>query len=284
MKKFALALAFLPGLALGQGSYPFCQILDRVDSPPWEVHGTYVANAGVSGTGGDDFGILRINGGGGIGYYRTGIGDFDITGNYEAQFFSGDGGLDLPDLLGAASVKGSYVWRNADGQAYRLSASPGLRSDLREITMDAFYVPFEFMAIQSFSPDVSGQIGVAVYPWLEELFDPRFGIRWAIDETLVLDLMYPESKLVFTPVEGWDLYAGAKVDNTPEWTIDDRRDHILLDETRAYMGLNHPVAPGLRMMYQVGYVFNRKVDFKDIQGESDVDDAIYLSVGLGGPL
>lgn len=283
MKKSLLLCIALPASAFAQGSYPFCQILDRVESPPWEVHFGYTAEAEVQNTR-DKFGMARLDGGGALGYFRTGIGDFDIGGSYELIAFSSDGGLDLPDALGSASLNGRYVWRNPEGQAFRLSASPGFRSDMKEITTDALFIPLEFMAIQSFSPEISGQIGVAVFPWYEELFDPRFGIRWAPDESLVLDFMYPESKIVFSPRDGWDLYAGVRVDNTAEWKLDDRRDHILLDETRAFIGVNQPLSQDVRLMYQAGYVFNREVDFKDVQGETDVDDALFLRVGIGGSL
>lgn len=285
MRKIALLLTAIPALAGAQsGSYPFCQILDRVDSPPWEVRVAYVADADVSGKNGDNVGIFRVNGGGGLAYFQTPAGDVDLTGTYGLNVFTGSGGIDLPDYLGNAAVNAAYTWRNSEGQAMRLTASPGIRSDLKDVTSDALSLPVEFLAIQAFSPDVSGEIGVAVFPWYEELFDPRFGIRWAPQEDLVIDLMYPESKLVFSPAEGWDLYTGVKADNTPEWAIDDNRERLLMDEMRAYIGVNQPVNGDIRMMYQTGYVFNREVDFKRKQGESDIENAVYVSVGVGGSL
>jgi hypothetical protein len=280
---FCLMLAS-PVLALAQGNYPFCQILDRVDAPPWEVHGGYLTSADVDEEGGDDFGILGVEGGGGLAYFQTGYGDIDLTGSYEVQAFTADGGIGLPDHLGAVALNGAYIWRNPDGRAVKVTASPGFRSDLEEMTSEAFYIPISFSVIRSFSPVLSGYIGVAVYPWYEQYFDPRFGIRWAIHESLLLDLMYPESKLSLSPEDGWDMYAGLRINNMPQWTIEDDRESIMIDETRAYVGVNHPVTSELRMMYQVGLVFNRSVDFAKEQEESNVDDAFYVRVGVGGAL
>ena len=252
--------------------------------PLWQMHGSYLLDADVDEVGADHFGVVGFDGGGGLAYFRTDYGDFDFTGDYDLQIFTADGGIGLPDQLGAFALNGTYVGRNAEGQAMKLTVSPSLRSDLEPLDFDSFYVPLSFTAIQSFSPDVSGQIGVAIFPWFEQLFDPLFGIRWAIADYLVLDLMYPESKLVFMPEEDWDLYAGIKISNTPEWHLDDDRKSIMIDETRAYFGVNHPLDGEVRMMYQAGLIFNRSVDFDRLDRESTVKDAMFISVGVGGSL
>ena len=56
MRKILPLFLFLPALAWGQGSYPFCQILDRVDASPWEVHGSYVLESRVDEPGAGEFG------------------------------------------------------------------------------------------------------------------------------------------------------------------------------------------------------------------------------------
>ena len=207
MKKIAAMIALLPVCGWAQ-NYPFCQILDRVETPPWEVHLAYISEADVSGPAGDKFSIVRVDGGGGIGYYRTRSGDFDITGGYQLQWLTDDGGIGLPDNLAAVSINASYALRNPEGQALKLTLSPSLRNDLQEFGHGALTMPVEILGIQAFSPEVSGMIGVAFFPWYDHWFDPRFGLRIAPVDMLVIDLMYPESKIAITPVEGWDIYMG----------------------------------------------------------------------------
>lgn len=279
MSVWALAVAG----AQAQGEYPFCQILDRVESPAWEAHGSYVLDVDVNDTG-EELGLLGLSGGGGIGYYRTPVGDLDVTGDYDLYMLSGDGGLDLPGQLAALRLNAALTMRNAEGQALRLTLSPGIYSDLDEDLWKSLYLPFAVEGIQAFTPEVSGVLGVSCYPGFDQALEPRFGIRWSVNEYLLIDLMYPESRVTVFPTEGWSMFAGAKSVQTPEWNIDDDRGSVMLDELRGYIGVSHPLAEGFRLVYQAGLVVNREIDFDRHSPEYDMEDSMFLSVGVSGAL
>ncbi|HEY8240654.1 MAG TPA: hypothetical protein VIH35_04365, partial [Kiritimatiellia bacterium] len=105
------------------------------------------------------------------------------------------------------------------------------------------------------------------------------------DEWL-LDIAYPETRITYMPETDWELYAGMKRDQTTEWRLDedDPLKSLRYYESRAYLGVNAPIAPDLRVMCQAGRIFSRTIDFSDGLPEFDVDDAWFLSVGVGGSL
>jgi hypothetical protein len=284
MKRWMSMLALLAaGSAQAQGEYPFCQILDRVEEPAWDVRGSYTLNADVKPSG-ESLGYLGLRGGGGFGYYRTAVGDLDLTGAYDVMLFTDDGGLELPNALGALNLKAAFTFRNADGQALRLSAAPGLYTDLGEITLQSLYMPLAVEGIQSFTPEVSGLVGMGFYPGFDTLLEPRVGIRWSVMDALLIDLMYPESRIAVIPQEGWELYASLRSSQVQEWDLDDGRGSVMMDEMRASFGVSHPLTGQLRMMYQAGLLFDREIDFDRGTPEADIADAMFISVGVGGAL
>ena len=276
----------LAGQIYAQGNYPFCQILDRTDIPPWELHAGYVTREEVSEPGGDDLGIFEMKGRGGLAYYRTGYGDFDITSQFDIFAFMGDGGIDLPDQVASLNLNGSYIRRNEQGQAMKLDVAPGIYSDIEDLSADDFFVPMTLSGIQALNPQISGLLGIAVYPGFEREFDPRFGIRWVPSDSVAIDLMYPESKVTISPALGWDVYAGVKIHSFAQYQLeeDDEREALTYEETRFYVGLNQPYTDTVRIQYQIGIVSERSLDFVHQSDEMDVDDGYFLSIGLSGML
>ncbi len=288
MKKLGIALAlatFAAHAASGQENYPYCQILDRVDVPAWEVHAGYDTQAEPQNSA-DEFSVSRVNGGGGLLYLRGDYGALDITGNYDARFFSGDGGIGLPDNVYDLHLGLAYIARNMNGQAARIAMSPGFYSELGDISTDDSFIPFDVRGIQTINEQFSLYLGVAVFPGFEETIDPRFGARYAPTDEWLLDIAYPESRVTYSPQPELDIYAGIKGDQTSEWKLDDDNelDTMRYNEIRAYLGVEAPIAEDLRLLCQAGGVFDRSFDFEDGFVPYDIDDAWFISIGLGSAL
>lgn len=270
--------------AWAQVDAPFCQILDRYDMPPWFAQAGYTAAAGVDE--GDEIAVLRLQGGGGLAYARTGIGDFDLTGRYRLDFLTDDGGLGLPDHYGAVWLGGSYILRRSDGYAGKLDIAPGLYTDFDDLSGDDVAFPFTVSLIRSVHEQLSVLAGLAVFPGFERSWDPRLGARWSPVSQLTFDLMYPESRVTLYPQEGWEVYAGVGLDRTSQFALDedDEREALLLEETRWSLGLSHPLGDGLRMTWEAGLVMNRRLEFARHGSDRDVEDAYNFTVGIGAAL
>ncbi len=287
MKSWLMVLlAGSAAAAWAQGDYPYCQILDRVDEPAWQAHIGFVDSSRVEAPDGESFRQQQVRGGGGLFFWRTAVGDIDLAGAYDVTFYDGSGGVGLPDKTAALRLDAGYVWRYWDGSALKLNVYPGLYSDLEDPGLDDLAMPLQVLGIQAFNPQVSGVLGVALYPGFDRSFDPRFGVRCALSDQWSVDVMYPESRLLYRPVENWDLYAGLRNEAVAEFQLedDDPRDTYRYEETRVYVGLNAPVSTEVRAMVRLGWVLNRAVDFGRTQPARDVEDALFLQVGIGGTL
>lgn len=290
MRKLTITLALVPllwsGISLAQHSYPYCQILDGTDYPAWRVRAAYVSSAEVDVEEGKDVAIWKVDGGGGIYFWRTEVGEIDLTGDYELRAWDGSGGINLPNQTAVLRLRTDYIYRRWDGSAVRLSVMPGFYTDVDEWSFDSFFIPLEVTGIQAFNPQISGLLGLAVYPGFERAFDPRFGVRFAPIEEVRIDLMYPESRVVFRPVEEWETFAGIRHEAVNEYRLPDSDGRRLLAyrETSLYAGVAWPVFEGVRATAELGYVFNREVDFARGATARDIDEAWMIRFGLVGDL
>ena len=268
-----------------QSSLPYCQFLDGEQAPAWRVNVGYTGESRVEAPGGGDVAVWTVGGGGGLYYWRTDAGEIDLTGAYDLWSFDGNGGIDLPDRAAALRLNTAFLLRNWDGSALRVTAMPGLYSDLEDISFEDFGLPIEVAGIQAFNPQMSGLIGVAIYPGFDRAFDPRFGIRYAPAESMRIDLMYPESRVTFRP-DALEFFGGLRHDAVNEFRLeeDDPRRRFALRETRAYLGAAWPLGDVLRMSAEVGYALNREVDFDKNAPGRDLEEAWFIRVGLGGAL
>lgn len=271
--------------SFAQSSAPYCQILDGTESPAWTAKFGYTANAKIKAPEGHNVSTWSLGGGGGIYYWRTSAGDFDLTGAYDVSVFDGSGGINMPDHVAALRLDLAYVTRDVNGTALKVDVYPGIYSDMKDVSLEDFYLPFQVLAIQSFSPQVSGLIGLAVYPGFDRWFDPRFGIRAAPSENWRVDLMYPESRVTYRP-DALELYASLRHNAINEFRLkeSDKRGSIEFTDTRAALGAGWQLNDLLKVNVEAGYAFGREVMFDHKAPDRDWRSAPYFSVGIGGPI
>ena len=281
----ALCTLAYAGAAIAQ-SFPTCQIADRVEVPPWEIHAGYSCPEDVQTPKPEAVDVAMIEGGGGLMFLQTGIGEVDLTGGYSFWEILDDAGIDLPARLGSVYLRPSLTIRTSGGTSYRAEAWPGFYSEIQDVGSDDIYVPFCLSVIQSFNPSFSGLLGVQVSPGFQRTYDPRLGVRVAPSESAFIDIMYPESRIVWSSYDGWELQVGVKIDQPEEFSLpeDDLRKAIIYTETRTYVAIVQPLVSGLRMVYRAGVASGRSYDFEQGYGDVDQDSGYVLSIGLTGSL
>ena len=280
-------------LLLGGAAYPaagrdvpYCQWLDRVDRPAWELQAGYVDQARVEAPDGHRYAVYEFSGGGGLFYGAAPGGSVDLSGAYALHAFEGDGGLDLPNQTLDAHLDAAYAWRSWDGRSLRLRAQPGLYGEVDGLDGSAFQLPLEILGVQALSPQLSGQLGVALYPGYQRSFDPRFGVRYALSDTWSVDLQYPESRVLWREPAGREAYFLIRNDPINEYSLEsgDPRRALRWEETRAVVGWVQPLGGAVRLRVEAGYVFNRSVDFARGSPPRAVEDAVMVGLGFGGAL
>lgn len=285
-RRFALAAWCWPIVAIAQGDYPICQIMDRVETPAWEVRAGYLTEEEIDQPTADKSGVISIEGGGGIAYFQTGLGDFDITGDYSLWHFTSSGGIDLPDQVGSATLQLTHTLRSWAGQGLRIDLRPGFYGDPGDAGSDDLFIPFGVAGISTINPQLSTLLGLNIYPDFDRVADPVFGLRYAPNESLMVDAMYPHSRLVLVTSGGWEFELGVRILRQLEFQLeeDDPRERLIIEESRAYVGMVQPLPSGLNLTYRLEHVFGRSIGFDSNFPESDQDSGISVSVGLMGSL
>ncbi len=281
-----LSLISIPALAAERSDVPYCQYLDRADEPAWQVQGSAISSADVQGDKGRSFSALEVTGGGGLLYADVPGGSMGLGGAYAVYAFEGNGGISMPDAVADLHLEAGYLWRHWDGRSLQLSARPGFYGEVGAWEADALRVPFEVLGIQVLGPRLSGQLGVAIYPGFTRAFDPRFGLRYAISDAWTADVGYPESRLAWMNREGWAAYALVRNDPINEFWLDDDevRRTFRFEDTRVVAGVEAPLAGALRLRVELGYVFQRSVDFGGAEPNRSVEEALVVGLGLSGAL
>lgn len=264
-----------------------CPILDRVDEPVWELGLGYIEQATVDESPSkDDFGTTRFRAEVGMFYLRTDFGHFDIRAGFDFLTFTGDGGIALPDQVGVVNLDVAWIHRLEDGLGLKLIARPGYYSDFEDFSNESFFIPFGVLGIKNFSPELSGQLGLMIYPTFEHAVDPRVGFRWLVSDTVLLDLFYPESRLYYTIDRQWEVFVGLSNLVYPEYQLEenDPRDRFMIDEKKIFVGAHMSMSDQVRMTFELGQVFDRELDFGRAQSSSEVDNGFYIGVSIGGIL
>ena len=286
MKRFLGSLVMMAATVGWAEDYPYCQILDRPEDTVWTVRGGLVTKAAVEAEGIDDLSMADLRAEGGFLYFQTDLGDFNLRGSIESYFFTGADDFDLPSQAGWARAEFEWITRTMGGQAIRLDANPGVYSDWKDLGGEDLFFPFGVSFIQAFNEQASVLAGLEFYPDFRRDFEPRVGLRWSPVETLLIDVFYPESRIMFSPTLEWDIYAGVRFTRDLEYQLDsdDPRKRFIYQENRLYAGVNWAFADDVKLMVQMGRVFDRNVDFRRAQSGADVDDAFFLRVGVGSVL
>ena len=268
--------------ASAQYGSDYCQILDRFEDPIWHAYMGYVDRARIEGF--RSVGMIEVGAGSGLLYFRTDFGEIDLKAAVDSVFFTGSGDVDMPGHVSAARLDLSYVIRLEDGHALRLGVEPGFYSEIEYADSDHLFYPFSIHGIRAFTPNVSGLAGLNFYPGFDRLVDPRFGIRWGISDYLLLDVFYPKTEIVFRPNVEWAVRAGVEFREYLEYQLKSRDDRkrLMMDETRLFVGVDKLITHDIQLMFQVGRLVDRSIDFRRFEMEKDLDNAYFFRIGVGG--
>ena len=160
-------------------------------------------------------------------------------------------------------------------------ANPGLYSSLESFTAEDFSVPFGGRWIVPVNPDISWYAGANVYPTFDHAIDPRIGVRLAHRDTAILDIGYPESSFTLKPSPRFRVVGGVRVLSWPEYNMgNDSRERLRYKEIRIYGGLEFGITKNTLLSLTVGDAIQREISFKSDAADVDIDDALFVGVGL----
>lgn len=215
-------------------------------------------------------------------YWETDFGaDVDLQGLWDTTLLNIQGTEDDAYPLTMARLRLQWTQRYEANYGFEMDASPGLYSSFESLESADFAVPFGGRWVLPISPDFSIYAGANIYPTFDHVIDPRLGLRLAHRDNVIVDLGYPESRIILSPGPRFTLTAGARVSLWPEYNMgDDPRERLRVQEFRLYGQLDIGITDYTHLSLNGGSLLQREIAFKSEADDVEIDDALFAGISL----
>jgi hypothetical protein len=191
-----------------------------------------------------------------------------VTPAFEVQMLDGPAAPFLPSQLYDASIMFLHILRFSEKFSLQIGATPGVHSDFEKSSDEAVRVPGRLVGVWEPNDKTQWVLGVLYLDRDDVRYLPAVGVMWYPDDDSIYELLFPRPRiahrLVYAgDVEWWGYVAGEFGGGTYAYldpTISGGS-VLTLSDWRVLLGLERRVTGGLNSRIEVGYVFNRKVDF-----------------------
>jgi len=223
----------------------------------------------------------------------------EITPGFAVHYLEGPGPLaaNLPPRLFDAYVDAAWKpvitnWLSAD-----LGVRVGVYSDFENVSEDSIRVMGRGLAVFNLTPQTwQLALGAVYFDRLDIKLLPAGGLIWTPDADTRFEILFPRPKLArrfYTlGLTDWWWYVAGEYGGGA-WTLEridplaapaTRNDEIDYNDIRVIGGLEWRRPSGLRGYFEVGYVFDRQINFRSgPPGGSPTfkpDDTIMLRAGI----
>jgi hypothetical protein len=173
-------------------------------------------------------------------------------------------------------------WLSAD-----LGVRVGIYTDYRHVTGNSIRVMGRGLGILTFSPSLRVALGVVYLDRVKVKILPAGGVIWTPDEDTRYEILFPNPKLArrlltLGTTEWWWYVSGEY--GLGSWTIeraDGRGDQVDINDLRAIVGLEWHALSGTRGIFEIGYVFDRKLTYRSgSPHDFKLTDTIMLRAGV----
>ena len=286
-----IGIATGAGMGHGAAAWPqdrkagYCQILDDTSDPLYRVRLGYVSESRFENSG--KSASLELDADWEVAYFRDVLwGNLDMSLRLDTLMFLDSADINLPDLVTAAAFDAGWTFRSGGALGVQARVMPGVYSDLESLDGEAVAMPFSLAAIHAFNPSLSGMLGAEIRPGFERSVMPLVGVVWEIADNLRLDARLPESRFEYFITPDWSTYLGFAWRNTT-FDLDDEHDAITVEDFEFGGGVTLRASDQVDFIAELGTRFSRSVEYDKVarneESEIDVENAVFVRVGLGGP-
>lgn len=223
--------------------------------------------------GGDQFGIFSVL----LGRYEpAGIQNGIISG-FGFHVFSGPDQTDMPPRVYDFSI--GYQFRQQMGPvAFDLAAAVQVSSDFNGNAEKGIQYPSHGVAFITARPDLDLVLGVDYLDRADIKILPVAGLIWKPRSDLRLELVFPRPRAVFQLTDTYRLYFYGELGGGT-WAI--RRPNLAdnlatYQDLRVCVGLESVDKGGSRSALEIGYAFDRRLQFTSNTGNLGLDDAVVI--------
>jgi hypothetical protein len=156
------------------------------------------------------------------------------------------------------------------------------------VETDAIRVIARGLGIITISPTAQVALGVVYLDRNNIKLLPAFGLIWTPNPDARFDIIFPQPKLAYRMrtvgyTEWWWYVAGELGGGAWHFTrADGQEDAYDYNDLRLILGLEwkNQSVPGLGGYFEIGYAFNREIDYAGVNPDFDPDDTVMLRAGV----
>ena len=199
------------------------------------------------------------------------------TPRFGVHYLDGPLRTDLPARVYDTSM--SFRWFNKVNEkwSYELEVAPGVYSDFKNVTSDSLRITGKGLAYYVHSRSKQFVMGVVYLDREDIMLLPAAGMIMWFSESSRLELIFPKPKFTYRvekdeSKERWLYVAGEFGGGS--WAI--RRgptgfdDIVTYSDLRLMGGVETKYNNGMISQFEIGYVFNRKLEYKSDIGNYDI--------------
>jgi hypothetical protein len=210
-----------------------------------------------------------------------------LTPGYSLHVLDGPSVTDLPGQLHDFYLDTRWIVPFSPTMALDMGITPGWFSDLETGNDDAFRLGARLVGVFTCSPTLKFAVGVAYLDRDDVEFFPLGGVIWTPSEDSVWDLTLPRPKIAQRfwcdeDCERWWYVAGEFGGGS--WAIgraSGAEDVVNYYDLRVMLGLEQKnLAAGTSGLFEVGYVFNRRLEYESGFGDFDPGDTFLVRAGM----
>lgn len=198
------------------------------------------------------------------------------------------GGADLPPQLYDLYLDAAWRPQITQRLAADLGARVGIYSDFENLGEDAVRYQGRALAAISWSPTVEVRFGVVYLDRVDIKLLPAGGIVWTPDQNRRFEILFPNPKLAWRLSQygnadfwfyiggeyGGDSWQITRADGVTEEQVD-------YNDIRVMLGLEWSTPRGLKGMVEVGYLWERELDYSITHADDlSLDNTFMLRGGL----
>jgi hypothetical protein len=212
-----------------------------------------------------------------------------VTPQIGTHLLDNAGTLDIPTTLYDASVEFRHLRKFGAGPwAMDAAVNVGYYSDFEQDSGDALRVTGRGIAVYERTPGTKWLLGVAYLNRAGASVMPVAGMIRDVDADLRLELIFPRPRVLWrtagsvTGDEGW-LYVGGEFGGGV-WSITrpstGELDVMNYSDWRVLAGYERKITGGLSRRVELGYVFQRELEFDSTAPDVALDDTLFLRGGV----
>jgi hypothetical protein len=212
-----------------------------------------------------------------------------VTPGFALHYLDGPTAPDLPSRLYDAWIEWRHLRELAPTWAMDVSVTTGYYSDFEISNGDAFRVTGRGVAVYTFSPVAKVVFGVGYFNRAAARILPVGGLLITPDESTRYELIFPSPRMAWrldglsTPGidERWFYVAGEFGGGV--WAIeraDGTEDKIDSSDLRVLVGVEQKLPGRLSSRFEVGYVFDREIEYRSPTPNFEPEDTLLLRFGV----